>query len=120
MRPCLRACVCRELAEDSAALLRAALPGVRAAWPALLHADVWGSVVGMFELNNLGLAVPSPVEDFFLMVRRLCGGLRGALAARGWPLCTRQAPGCGGLFSAAEEANRMPWRLCIAAHGHVG
>jgi hypothetical protein len=30
--------------------------------------QLYGSVVGMFELNNLALAVPSPVEDYFLLV----------------------------------------------------
>lgn len=34
----------------------------------LLSLEVWGGLVGMFELNNLALAVPSPVEDFFLAV----------------------------------------------------
>jgi hypothetical protein len=30
--------------------------------------QVWGSIVGMFELNNLDLQVPSPVEDYFLLI----------------------------------------------------
>lgn len=36
----------------------------------------------MFELNNLAVAVPTPVEDFFLLVSRC----RGALCAR-LPAC---------------------------------
>ncbi len=37
--------------------------------PPPLSLQVYGSVVGLFELNNLGLSVcSSPVEDFFLAV----------------------------------------------------
>lgn len=36
--------------------------------PVLLHERLWGSLVGMFELNNLDLCVQSPVELFFLAV----------------------------------------------------
>lgn len=53
------------LAEESLELLTAALvsrlPGHCAAFPAALHPRVWGSLIGMFELNNLHLLVPSPV-----------------------------------------------------------
>jgi hypothetical protein len=66
---------CRCLAEDSLALLVAALPGPAAAWPQLFSLRTYGEVIGMFELNNLGLAVPSPVEDYFLMVRTCEGRL---------------------------------------------
>eukprot|EP00892_Ulva_mutabilis_P007169 jgi/Ulvmu1/4824/UM020_0109.1 len=54
----------REMACDSLALLKAALPD---SFPQeLLHERVWGSIIGMFELNNLDLQVQSPVELFFL------------------------------------------------------
>lgn len=56
--------LCREMACDSLALLKAALPG---GFPQeFLHERVWGSLIGMFEINNLALQVQSPVELFFL------------------------------------------------------
>ncbi|KAG2444943.1 hypothetical protein HXX76_001679 [Chlamydomonas incerta] len=57
----------RALAADSLELLTAALHDSRFG-PDLLTLEVFGSVVGLFELNNLGLSVGSPVEDFFLAV----------------------------------------------------
>ncbi|GFR39660.1 hypothetical protein Agub_g131 [Astrephomene gubernaculifera] len=57
----------RELASDSLELLSAAISDPRFG-PDLLNLQVYGSIVGMFELNNLGLSVSSPVEDFFLAV----------------------------------------------------
>lgn len=36
--------------------------------------QVYGSIMGLFELNNLALAVPSPVEDYFLTVDALPDG----------------------------------------------
>lgn len=38
-------------------------------------------VAGMFELNNLALAVPSPVEDYFLLVDGLPETERGRVQA---------------------------------------
>lgn len=37
---------CRSLAEDSLALLAAALPGVASAYPGLVSLDTWGSIIG--------------------------------------------------------------------------
>lgn len=52
------------MACDSLRLLKAALPsGVP---KELLDERVWGSVIGMFELNNLALQVQSPLELYFL------------------------------------------------------
>lgn len=59
----------RDLTSESLALITPAWPGVAALFPALLSLDVWGGLIGMFELNNLAMAVPSPVEDYFLLVR---------------------------------------------------
>lgn len=42
----------KDLASDSLNLLRAAIYDER--FPALFDLDVYGSIVGMFELNNLG------------------------------------------------------------------
>lgn len=58
----------RDLAAESLSLLQAAQPGLTARWPDLLDLQVWGSLIGLFELNNLALATPSPVEDYFLLV----------------------------------------------------
>ena len=47
----------RELASDSLQLLTAALSSHAAQFPALFRLDVYGSIVGMFELNNLGASL---------------------------------------------------------------
>ena len=39
----------------------------------LLHERMWGSLIGMFELNNLSLSVQSPLEEFFLAADALQG-----------------------------------------------
>lgn len=49
-------CICaelKELASDSLNLLKAAI--YDECFPALFDLDVYGSIVGMFELNNLGV-----------------------------------------------------------------
>lgn len=56
---------CRSLACESLKLLQTALPCVPRQ---LLAEEVWGSIIGMFELNNLAVQVQSPVELFFLAV----------------------------------------------------
>lgn len=61
----------QELAEDSLEYLRCALPEPAARFPALFTLDVWGSIIGMFELNNLDVSIPSPVEDYFLLIDEL-------------------------------------------------
>jgi len=43
----------KDLAQESLSLLRAAIFDERFA--ALFELDVYGSIVGMFELNNLGM-----------------------------------------------------------------
>ncbi|XP_013699043.2 histone-lysine N-methyltransferase ATXR2-like [Brassica napus] len=35
---------------------------------ALFSLDIYGNIIGMFELNNLDLVVASPVEDYFLYI----------------------------------------------------
>ncbi len=56
----------RQLASESLSLLAQAVQAP--AFPELFDLQVYGSVIGMFELNNLSLEVPSPVEDYFLLV----------------------------------------------------
>ena len=58
----------RDLADSSLELLRAALPDLASRYPPLFSLDVFGSVIGIFELNNLSLTVPTPVEDYFLLI----------------------------------------------------
>jgi hypothetical protein len=58
----------RELATNGSSLLRKALPGLSLKYPALFSDDVFSSVIGLFELNNLSLSPPCPVEDFFLEI----------------------------------------------------
>lgn len=65
----------RSLASDSLELLSAAIRHPELA-PHLLQLQVYGSIVGMFELNNLGVSVPTPVEDYFLAVDELQGQQR--------------------------------------------
>jgi hypothetical protein len=47
----------RKLASDSLQLLKTALYDER--FPVLFHLDVYGSIVGMFELNNLSAPLPT-------------------------------------------------------------
>ncbi|KAL3157536.1 hypothetical protein ABBQ32_011992 [Trebouxia sp. C0010 RCD-2024] len=52
----------KDLASDSLNLLKAAIYDER--FPALFDLDVYGSIVGMFELNNLGIMSPSPIQEY--------------------------------------------------------
>ena len=45
-------------------------------WPGF---EVFASIIGMFELNNLEIAVASPVEDYFLAVDDLSEAARAAV-----------------------------------------
>ncbi|KAK9805419.1 hypothetical protein WJX73_003394 [Symbiochloris irregularis] len=58
----------RDLAEESLDLLKPALAAQASAFPALFDLRVYGSIIGMFELNNLGMVVPSVVERYLLHV----------------------------------------------------
>jgi hypothetical protein len=49
----------RSLAADSLDLLKGAVYDER--YPTLFDLDVYGSLVGMFELNNLGISILSPL-----------------------------------------------------------
>lgn len=53
----------RGLAGDSALLLRRALFDAR--FPALFDDEILGSLVGMFELNNLDVVVSNPLARYF-------------------------------------------------------
>lgn len=46
----------RDLADESLNLLKGALASQAARFPALFDLRVYGSIIGMFELNNLGEA----------------------------------------------------------------
>jgi hypothetical protein len=62
----------REIATESLALLTRTVPeALLARYPGLFCVETFASVVGMFELNNLEIAVASPVEDYFLAVDAL-------------------------------------------------
>lgn len=50
----------RDLARESLSLLEAAVQA-KDRFPALFNLDIYGSIIGMFELNNLG-------ETVFLVV----------------------------------------------------
>ena len=60
----------RDIAAESLNLLRATLAlsdaNVLDRYPGLFTIEVYAVVAGMFELNNLEVAVASPVEDYFL------------------------------------------------------
>ena len=60
----------KEIAAESLDLLRKILahsdPAMHARYPGLFTIDVYARVIGMFELNNLEIAVASHVEDYFL------------------------------------------------------
>ena len=59
---------CRWLAGCSLELLRKAMPSAAKTYPPLFSEEVFGSIVGMFELNNLSLSIPTPIEDYFLLI----------------------------------------------------
>jgi hypothetical protein len=55
----------KEMAEDSLSLFLEAVKHRNSRiiehFPALVHLHIWGSLIGMFELNNLSMVVASPV-----------------------------------------------------------
>ncbi|EXC23138.1 Histone-lysine N-methyltransferase [Morus notabilis] len=56
----------RSLAFSSLQLLRAAIFDNEC--EPLFSLEIYGHIIGMFELNNLDLVVASPVEDYFLYI----------------------------------------------------
>ncbi|CAA0816080.1 Histone-lysine N-methyltransferase ATXR2 [Striga hermonthica] len=56
----------KHLAFESLQLLKEAIYDEECA--PLFSLDVYGHIIGMFELNNLNLVVASPVEDYFLFI----------------------------------------------------
>eukprot|EP00898_Chlorokybus_atmophyticus_P002763 jgi/Chlat1/3488/Chrsp23S03679 len=56
----------KELAGESLSLLSDAIGTYDPVMKFLLQQDVYESIVGMFELNNLDMVVESPVERYFL------------------------------------------------------
>ncbi|XP_024526796.1 histone-lysine N-methyltransferase ATXR2 [Selaginella moellendorffii] len=59
----------KELAEASLSQLKAALGEPEFA--PLFSLEIYGSIIGMFELNNLDVVVASPVENYFLYIQDL-------------------------------------------------
>jgi len=76
-------------------------------FPALLSLEVWGGLVGMFEMNNLAMAVPSPVEDYFLLV---CAY---KIASLTWSLVSVWC--CLSAFFARGCANLYPYERLLPA-----
>ncbi|CAA6658308.1 unnamed protein product [Spirodela intermedia] len=64
----------RDLAHKSLQLLKEAI-FVQECAP-LFSLDVYGHIIGMFELNNLDLVVASPVEDYFIYIDDLPSSLK--------------------------------------------
>ncbi|CAN6229664.1 unnamed protein product [Urochloa humidicola] len=56
----------RDLAFESLQLLKDAIFDPECA--PLFSLDIYGHIIGMFELNNLDLVVASPVEDYFIHI----------------------------------------------------
>ncbi|GMH11038.1 hypothetical protein Nepgr_012879 [Nepenthes gracilis] len=56
----------KEMASTSLQLLKAAIFDKE--YAPLFSLDIYGHIIGMFELNNLDLVVASPVEDYFLYI----------------------------------------------------
>lgn len=56
----------KDVAYESLQLLKAAIFDEECAL--LFSLEIYGHIVGMFELNNLDLVVASPVEDYFLYI----------------------------------------------------
>ncbi|XP_052626369.1 histone-lysine N-methyltransferase ATXR2 isoform X1 [Lactuca sativa] len=56
----------RQLAFESLELLKEAI--INEECLPLFSLEIYGHIIGMFELNNLDLVVASPVEDYFLYI----------------------------------------------------
>ncbi|CAI0460674.1 unnamed protein product [Linum tenue] len=56
----------KELAFTSLQLLKEAIYDKE--YEPLFSLEIYGNIIGMFELNNLDLVVASPVEDYFLYI----------------------------------------------------
>lgn len=56
----------RDMTFDSLQLLRDAIFDRECA--PLFSLEIYGNIIGMFELNNLNLVVASPVEDYFIYI----------------------------------------------------
>ncbi|XP_024391830.1 histone-lysine N-methyltransferase ATXR2 isoform X1 [Physcomitrium patens] len=56
----------KDIAAQSLTLLKKAIYEDK--YDPLFSLDVYGRIIGMFELNNLDLVVASPVEDYFLYI----------------------------------------------------
>jgi hypothetical protein len=87
-------------------LLRDALP--TSVPRVLLTEEIWGSLIGMFEINNLDLCVPSPIERFFTAVDEMPEDARLAVTAVTQPL--RDALG---------SASRIELEVCTFLLGNV-
>lgn len=59
----------KELSSHSLGLLKGAI--FHEEYAALFSLQVYGHIIGMFELNNLDLVVASPIEDYFIYVDEL-------------------------------------------------
>ncbi|BBN16381.1 protein MpATXR10 [Marchantia polymorpha subsp. ruderalis] len=56
----------KELAIESLNYLKEAI--YEEEYDPLFDLEVYGHIIGMFELNNLEIVVPSPVEDYFIYI----------------------------------------------------
>jgi len=59
----------KEIASESLSLLKDAI--YDELYAPLFSLEVYGHIIGMFELNNLEIVVASPVEDYFLYIDEL-------------------------------------------------
>ncbi|KAL3682027.1 hypothetical protein R1sor_000049 [Riccia sorocarpa] len=59
----------KELANESLTYLKEAIYDEE--YSSLFDLEVYGQIIGMFELNNLEIVVPSPVEDYFIHIDEL-------------------------------------------------
>jgi hypothetical protein len=83
----------------------------------LLHERLWGSLVGMFELNNLDLCVQSPVELFFLAVDEMDEPQKSATDAVTRPLLDALDT----LYDVSVEVQKTPgFAVCAYCCGTFG
>ena len=100
----------RQLAADSLELLSAAL--FDPCFPALFDLRVWGSIIGMFELNNLNLFVPSPVTRWRGLLEALPEGEQaevGEEVGECWCLGCLGAQEPGKFGARAARGHRNCW-----------
>ena len=117
----------KKVTAESLALLQAAVPAEAARFPGLFSVEVWSAVLGMLDMNCMGIKVGCPIREYLDHVLGLDPASPGADAARAdagqlWELL----PGVydafcdgGGFFSLQSVINHDCDPNCISGKQQV-